>query len=187
MFPRTCLTSLPDHLRWRCETVEQGTEVTGVLAGLPLPVRTHWDGEATKPCLTDLTGRALLCRCATTPMSGTVTVYTPIITKDQERIVVPASQLVGEQLLKFTPGKLLTLARPKKRCAGLKIIIPSEPDQTQAWVKRMRPCCIHQIDEYLLHLWQIPALNKYFGVPFRPAVGTILKYNDETGAVSVVE
>lgn len=187
MFPRTSLRTLPDHLKWRCETVAPGTEVAGVLAGLSVPVRTHWNGKKTLPCLSDITCRDLLCPCATQPMSGTTTVYTPMITKDGDRIVIPCSALVGEQVMKFNPGKLLSFFRPKARCAALRITVPSEPDQTQAWVKRMRPTCVHSIEEYLLHLWQIPALNKHFGVPFRPAVGTILKYDDTTGAIDVVE
>ena len=118
---------------------------------------------------------------------GTVTVYTPIITQQLERIVVPASERVGEKLMEFTPGKVITLARPKKRCAGLNIIVPVEHDGGHAWAKRIRPTCLHDISEYLLHLWQIPELNKHFGVAFRPAIGTILRYDDTTGAVSVVE
>ena len=101
--------------------------------------------------------------------------------------MIPASALVGEKLMEFTPGKLITLFRPKKRCAGLKIGVPIEDEQHAAWVKRMRPTCLHDISEYLLHLWQIPALNKHFGVSFRPAVGTIMVYNDQTGEVTVKE
>jgi len=187
MFPRTSLTTLPDHLRWRCETVEGGTEVTGVLAGLPVPVRTHWNGSKTLPCLADLTCKELFCPCTVKGMSGTTTVYTPFITKEGEKIVVPASPLVGEQIMKFNPGKLLTLFRPKKRCAALRIMVPTEDAQTQTWVKRVRPTCLHSIEEYLLHLWQIPALNKHFGIPFRPAVGTKLIYDDTTGAITVKE
>lgn len=177
MFHRPNLRSLPDHLRWRCETVAQGTEVTAIIAGLPVPVVTHWDIEKgqTKPCLFDVTAGGLTCPCRYAPMKSQRTVYTPFITRDGEKIVIPASERVGEKLMEFNPGKLLTLARPKKRCAGLKIIIPPESDQTQAWVKRTRPTCIHDIEEYLMHLWQIPALNKHFGVPFRPAVGMIVE------------
>jgi len=187
MFPKTSLRSLPDHLKWRCETIDPGTAVKGVLAGLPIPVRTHWDGKATKPCLADISCRALHCRCTVTPMQSVITIYTPIISSDLERLVVPASERVGEKLMEFTPGKYLALARPNKRCAGLNIIIPTEPDGGHAWVKRLRPTCVHDISEYLLHLWQIPALNKHFGVPFRPAVGTVMVYDDQTGAVTVKE
>lgn len=175
MFPRTALSVLPDHLRWRCETVEGGTEVTGLIAGLTVVVRTHWNGKKTLPCLHDLTAGALHCPCTTTPMSGTTTGYTPIITKENERLVVPASPLVTFKLQEFNPGKLITLSRPKKRCAALRISVPTEDAQTQTWVKRLRPTCCHSIEEYLLHLWQIPALNKHFGVPFRPAIGSVMK------------
>jgi len=149
--------------------------MTGVLAGLPVPVRTHWNGTATKPCVFDVTSGALMCPCRFKPMGGVTTIYTPFITRAGEKIVVPASELVGEKLMEFNPGKLLKLFRPKKRCAGLKIEIPTEEGQTQAWVKRVRPTCIHDIEEYLLHLWQIPELNKHFGVPFRPATGRIVE------------
>lgn len=182
MFPRTTLAVLPDHLRWRCDTVEQGTEVTGVIAGLTVAVRTHWNGKKTLPCLHDLTAGSLHCPCTITPMSGTTTGYTPLITREGDKIVVPASPLVTYKLLEFNPGKLITLKRPKKRCAALQIIVPTEDSQTQGWVKRIRPTCLHSIEEYLLHLWQIPELNKHFGVPFRPAIGTVVKYeNGGTG------
>jgi len=173
MFPRANLAVLPDHLRWRCETVEQGSEVTGLLAGLTVVVRTHWNGKKTLPCLHDLTSGALHCPCTVTPMSGTTTGYQPLLTREGERLVIPASPLVTYKLQELNPGKLVTLSRPKKRCAALRISIPTESDQTQTWVRRMRPTCVHSVEEYLMHLWQIPALNKHFGVPFRPAIGTV--------------
>jgi len=184
MFPRTALTTLPDHLRWRCDTVEGGTEVAGVLAGLPIAVRTHWNGSRTLPCLHDITSGELFCRCRTTPMSCTTTIYAPIITKEADKIVVPCSPLVGAKVMEFTPGKLIGFARPKKRCAALRIMLPTEDQQTQLWVKKIRPTCLHSIEEYLLHLWQIPALNKHFGIPFRPAVGSKIVH-EETGGTSV--
>lgn len=175
MFPKTELPILPDHLKWRCETLSGGGEVEGIMAGNVVVVRTHWNGTKTLPCLHDMTCGKLFCPCTVKPMSGTHTGYTPLITRELERLVVPASPLVTYELQKFNPGKLIKLKRTKIRCAPLKIEIPTSEGQGQAWVQRLRNTCTHNIEEYLLHLWQLPVLNEFFGVDFRPALGSPLK------------
>lgn len=171
MFPAASFSNVPNHLKWHCETIEGGCDVTGLIAGPIKPVRTHWNGEKTLPCLFAMTHGKLFCACTVRPMSGTTTGYTPIITRANDRIVVPASALVGYELQKLNPGKLVKLYRPKKRCAALRIELPTSDEQEQAWVRRMRPGCIHDIEEYLCHLWQIKALTEFFGFEYRPAVG----------------
>ncbi|MBN9118698.1 MAG: hypothetical protein J0I06_06000 [Planctomycetes bacterium] len=96
--------------------------------------------------------------------------YTPLILKTKERIVVPCSAVVGYKIQNLKPGKLITLKRSELRCAPLRLDIPPSADQEQSWVRYLRPTCVSKIDEYLLHLWQIPALNEFYGVPFRPSI-----------------
>jgi hypothetical protein len=168
------MPDLPAAMRWRTDSVMPDTEITGVLAGEPVAVRTHWHSQdrRTVPCLIHQTAGKLTCGCAMRPWRCDTTVYTPIFTKTKEKIVVPCSALVGFEIKKLKPGKLITLSRSKLRCAPLRVTLPSATDEDQGWVKNLRRYCVHEIDEYLLHLWQMPELCAFFGVPFRPALGS---------------
>jgi hypothetical protein len=179
MFPKKQAEVLPDALRWRCETVPAGVEVKGLIAGPIVVVKTHWNGKQTLPCLHDITGGEMQCNCQIKPMCSTTTGYAPIITREGERLVVPASPLVTVKMQAVKIGTYITLMRPKRRCAGLRFSVAGADEQESSWVVRMRGQCEHAIEEYLLHLWQIQELNKHFGVPFRPSIGSRLMM-DET-------
>ena len=181
MFGVADFHDLPDCLRWRCDTVAPGTDVTGVIAGKLVPVRTHWNGEKTQPCRHAITKGKLYCPCTHIAMRGTTTVYTPLYTQAKERLVVPASALVGFNISKYAPGKLINLARSKLRCAPLKLSVPGSADQEQSWVRNLRQRCVADIELYLLHLWQDQELAKFFEVEFRPSIKTVVGFQKSDG------
>jgi hypothetical protein len=160
---------LPNHLKWRCDTVDPGESVTGILAGPMQVIATHWNGKQSKPCCRVITGGALNCPCSFQPMSIRTYGYVPLLTEKMERVVVVVSATVGYTIRDVKPGRVLRFTRPKKAKRPLVVNLVNETEVNETWLKKVKPACIFDITEYLLHLWQIRELTEHFGFEYRPA------------------
>lgn len=169
MFPKPVLAPLPPHLCWEVPKIKKGEWVEGVLAGEVKQVPCHWSGTSSKPCLRFMSEGKLPCHCDKEPASLRVVGYVPIITKDRQKYVVVVSATTAYRLESVAPGKGIRLARPDKVKQAMNVVLRSDADIGEDFVKRMRPACMHDISEYLLHLWQNPILCLHFGVEHRPA------------------
>lgn len=174
MFPKPVVAPLPPHLCWECVKVEKGKWVEGFLAGKVEHVACHWSGRASKPCRSFISGGKLPCHCQLEPASLRVVSYVPIITKEKEKLIVPAAATVGylvEQKKLWSPVRL---ARPERDKKPLVVIDRLPSDINERMWNQLKNCTPHDISEYLLHLWQDPVLCVHFGVEHRPATITPL-------------
>ena len=83
----------------------------------------------------------------------------------------------------MNPGKVLRFTRPKKAKRPLSVSLVNGHEVDEAWVKRLRPACSHDISEYLCHLWQIEELTRHFGFEYRPACSKGRLNNDAAGSM----
>lgn len=169
MFPRPVVESLPENLRWECVRVDKGKWVEGFLAGSVEQVACHWSGRASKPCHAFISGGKLPCHCQDKPASLRVVAYVPLITKDKEKIVVPAAPTVGYLMERKKLWSPVRLARPDRDKKPLVVIDRLPADLNEQVYNRLKHVTPHDISEYLLHLWQEPILNVFFGIDHRPA------------------
>ena len=182
MFPQPSLAPLPPQLCWECRKVAKGQRVEGILCGEVKQVPCHWDGRGSKPCRAFMTEGKLPCHCQVKPCSLRVVGYVPIMTKDREKLVVVVAATTAYQLESYPPGTAIRLARPDMDRKPLVAIKLRDMDIGEEFAKRMRQASVHDISEYLLHLWQDPILCLHFGVEHRPAGVIALLPNKETPA-----
>lgn len=166
MFPNATFRDVPAHLKWRCVSVAPGESLEGVTAGALVTVDCHWDCGRSFPCLSRLTDGVLKCSCEDEPRSLRLLGYQPIMTKERERLVVLLSATVAQKVETIRHGTAVRFTRPKKGKRPLSVTLLSDYDLGEDFVKKMRAAALHDIHEYLIHLWQDRTLCDHFGVPF---------------------
>lgn len=148
------------HL-WTVQGIKPGTFMECAVLGPMVCPLVHWSSPNTKPCVSALTNRAVLCRCDMEPLSVRRVAYLPVMTNAGERVVVILSNSVASALGDVPQHKLLKIARTTKKCAPLVVNAGDANQWTDVVRKRMTIVQPQDIREYLLKLWNIPALTAW--------------------------
>jgi hypothetical protein len=171
MFPNATFRSLPNHLKWETISVAAGESAEGVIAGPLVTVECHWDSGRSVPCRTLLTNGKLSCVCQKEPRSLRILGYCPIISKYRDRFVVLLSATVAQRVESIKPGTGVRFTRPKKGKRPLSVTLVPDYEMGEDFCKRVRQAAVHDIHEYLIHLWQDRELCDLFGIEHVPSCG----------------
>lgn len=162
---------LPDHLKWRIIPIDLDQSVEGWIAGPLVSIAAHWSGGRSLPCRRIMTDGALTCPCEDTPMSVRGISYCPLVDKIGERYVIILSATVAARVGRMARGTPVRFTRPPRQKRPLFVTVLPDTHLGSDRTKAMRQAAIHDIGEYLLHVWQDRPLCEAFGVEYRPACG----------------
>jgi hypothetical protein len=125
---------------------------------------THYVQSRTVPCLEWITGGKLECPCSELAMGVRRTAYVPLVTKDHEKVVVIVSDGTFRALEGIAPGSSVEIGRGKclRRPCYVKTLAPEVLGDH--FTRKMKQAAVHDIRNYLLHLWQLPELYAFFKV-----------------------
>lgn len=172
-FPVPPVVQLPMALRWRVERFAPEDVRKGWIAGPTVRVVTHWTGKKTTPCAWALTKGAVRCACQSASMAKRTVGYMPMIQTDGDRVVlfVPDSVALKHAGIPF--GKAIQVSRPKNPTAAYKVKQLGNDELSSTLQKTVLAKGPQDIKQFLLHLWQMPALTLHFSAEFYPSLATL--------------
>jgi hypothetical protein len=171
LFPTCNVPDLPDYLKWRTLPLKPGESIEGWIAGPVVPVLCHWVRRRSFPCMVHMTSGKLPCQCQLKPTSLRLVGYCPLIDKYKERYVIVLSPLITRAVQQIKAGTCIKFSRPTTAKRPLWHVVLPDTHISGEMSKKMRQISVHDISEYLLHLWQDKALCEHFGKEHRPGFG----------------
>lgn len=167
MFRSPDLTPATVMQEMRCDTIDPGTNMLGVVVGPMVPVRTHTFRKISKPCLAYATGGALRCWCSEHWTAPRDIAYIPVLNREMEYVVVLLAKTAAATIRNVQEGALLRFTRPDKAKSRIRITAVSGTDANQLWVREAQKIKGVQIMEFLCHMWQIHSLTRHLGFDVR--------------------
>lgn len=169
MFGSVTFRSLPDNLKWETVTIAKGESIEGWVFGKLICIESHWTNGRSLPCREWCTGGKLKCPCRTEFIARRIIGYLPLYTKEKEKIVVMLSETVCQKMETVRMGTPIKLTRPKRGIRPLTVTLISDYEVNSDITKKIRQMAPHDIEPYLLHLWQDRELTEAFGCEHIPA------------------